>query len=349
MPEYFVAFWNVENLFAPETYPDRPDWLQRRIGRELKGWDEALFQRKLDQLAVVISAMNDGRGPDILGVCEVENRFVLDRLVDTISQALPHRNYGVQHAESELDKRGIDTAFIFDDTQFSVPDGLVFSHFVLRRTGTRDIVQVTFRSQAGNDLIIMCNHWPSRSGGAEKSAGFRATAGETVGYWHERIRDAVGPRPALLVMGDLNDNPWDGSVTFNANATRERGDVERSESAKLWNLSWSYLRSAAIDHQGNKRGLDGSLYHGGDGDLFDQILAARALIDGKGPFHLCDDTAGLVLLPQMVSHRVSEGPLRFGLPKGDPARHVNRNGFSDHFPVSVIIREDASDGAAVRR
>ena len=30
------------------------------------------------QLATVIGAMNAGRGPDLLGVCEVENRFVID-------------------------------------------------------------------------------------------------------------------------------------------------------------------------------------------------------------------------------------------------------------------------------
>jgi len=41
MPDYLVAFWNVENLFAPEDHPQRPAWLQQRVGGDLEGWDEA--------------------------------------------------------------------------------------------------------------------------------------------------------------------------------------------------------------------------------------------------------------------------------------------------------------------
>ena len=69
-----------------------------------------------------IAQMNTGRGPDLLGVCEVENRFVLDRLVDgRATQLLPvPRSYAVVHADTD-DARGIDVAFIYDDTLFEVP------------------------------------------------------------------------------------------------------------------------------------------------------------------------------------------------------------------------------------
>ncbi|MEO1190804.1 MAG: endonuclease/exonuclease/phosphatase family protein [Pseudomonadota bacterium] len=341
MSEHYLGFWNLENLFAPEGFLGRPAWIERRVGRDLEGWTEALFAQKISQLSQIITQMNGGEGPDILGVCEVENQFVLDKLVVKVRETLADRDYRVIHAESELDKRGIDTAFIYDAGRYQVVPEFVFSHFVLRRTGTRDILQATFKTQAGNDLIIMSNHWPSRSGGAEKSAGFRATAGETVGYWHERIREVLGPRAALIVMGDLNDDPWDPSVTFNANATRERGDVERAQSARLYNLSWGYLKTEAIDHRGERRQLDGTLYFSGNGNVFDQILVARPLLDGAGPFHLLEETAGIVAVPEMVSHRVSEGPRRFGLPRGDAAENVDPEGYSDHFPVSVILREDS--------
>ena len=32
----------------------------------------------------------------------------------------------------------------------------------------------------------------------------------------------------MLALGDMNDDPWDRSLTINARATRERGDVERA-------------------------------------------------------------------------------------------------------------------------
>jgi predicted extracellular nuclease len=54
-------------------------------------------------------------------VCEVENRFGVDRLVDSVNATLPApQSYAVVHAHTG-DARGIDVAFIYDDTLFQVP------------------------------------------------------------------------------------------------------------------------------------------------------------------------------------------------------------------------------------
>lgn len=340
MPDHFLAFWNVENLFGPEDHTHRIPWVADAMARDLAGWSADLYARKVAQLARIVTQMNAGLGPDILGVCEVEDAHVLADLAAAVNAAVPGRSYRVVHAQSERDSRGIDTAFLYDGALYSADPRLVFNHFVLRRTGTRDILQASFRTKAGNELILLCNHWPARTaGGPHLTAGFRATAGETLGYWHERIREIVGVRAAVLAFGDFNDDPWDASLTYNANATRERGDVERALSARLHNLAWEFLRFTATDHRGNARVLDGTLYFGGDGNVFDQILVSRPLLDGRGPFDLVAGSARVEAMPEMVSHRVSEGPIRFGLPRGDVARFVNPDGFSDHFPVSVMLRE----------
>ena len=140
----------------PRTFRTAPIGSNAGVGSDLAGWTDALFARKISQLAGIVGQLNGGAGPDILGVCEVENRFVLDRLVEALQDALPDRQYQVLHADAELEKRGIDTAFVFDGARYSVDPALVFSHFVLRRTGTRDILQATFHTEAGNDLIVMC-------------------------------------------------------------------------------------------------------------------------------------------------------------------------------------------------
>ena len=69
--EYYFAWWNLENLFDLEDSADRPEWLQRQLNSELAGWDEDVLNSKLEQLAQIIKRMNDGKGPDLLGVCEV--------------------------------------------------------------------------------------------------------------------------------------------------------------------------------------------------------------------------------------------------------------------------------------
>lgn len=340
MTDYHIGFWNLENLFAPEGFPDREPWIATAVASDLAGWTEALFQRKISQLATIIAAMSEASGPDILGVCEVENRFVLDALTAELNNRLPGRAYDVVHADSTRDHRGIDTAFLYDGGVFQVEPNAIFSHFVIRRTGTRDITQATFTSQAGNELVALCNHWPSRSGGTVESAGFRAVAGETLGYWHERIREERGDDIAIIALGDLNDDPWDPSVRFNANSSRERGDTERARSARFHNLSWSYVRThTTTDHQGDERTIDGTLYYANDANVFDQILVNRSLLKGERGFTVRAETARIELIPSMVDHRVNYGPIRFGLPKGDANKNVNQNGFSDHFPVSVAITE----------
>ncbi|SEV99979.1 Endonuclease/Exonuclease/phosphatase family protein [Cognatiyoonia koreensis] len=339
MTAHFLAFWNLENLFGPEDHPPRIEWIKSRVANDLRGWTPELYQTKLDQLARIIAQMNGGAGPDILGVCEVEDAFVLNDLVATLN--VPNRIYGVAHANSERDRRGIDTAFLFDTAMYDVDPDLIFNHFVLRRTGTRDILQATFKTGAGQDLIVLCNHWPSRSGGTVESAGFRATAGETLGYWHQRILEECGDRAAVVAFGDFNDDPFDPSLRFNAVAGRERGDVVRGRSAQFYNFAWEYLQYQATDAEGNPKTLDGTLYFRGDGNVFDQVLVNRSVLDGKGPFTVVDGSAGVLAFAEMVSPSVSFGPIRFGLPKGDADRNVNTAGFSDHFPVSITLTEAA--------
>lgn len=340
---YHAAFWNLENLFAPEDFPAREPWIAAAVANDLKGWTSALFDRKVAQLASSIVQMNGGTGPDLLGVCEVENEFALQAVVDALNRARPLRRYDKVHYDSAMDHRGIDTAFIYDTNRLTARPGELFSHWVMRRTGTRDITQATFVTGAGKELVAFANHWPSRSGppgqGSRHSAGYRAVAAETLSYWHERVRQIKGAKAAVIAMGDLNDDPFDDSVTIHAVATRERGDVERTQSARFYNLTWHYLTQAVTDRRGAVRDLNGTLYYGGDGNVFDQLLVARGLLDGSSGLKVDSASARIEALPEMVDHRVGEGPIRFGLPKGDADKNCNLGGFSDHFPVSVIVNE----------
>lgn len=340
MPSHFVAFWNLENLFAPEGHPGREPWIAQRLASDLAGWTQALFDTKIDQLASIIRQMNGAHGPDILGVCEVENAFVLQQLAARLNGQISNRNYAVVHVDATRDRRGIDTAFVFDSLKYTFDPNAVFSHFVMRRTGTRDISQVTFTTQAGNDLVAMCNHWPSRSGGTYESRGYRMTAGETLSYWHQRIWEVRGSDIPIIAMGDFNDDPFDQSVQIHARATRERGDVERAQTAvRFYNLAWRYLEQLGQDRNGNPKLLHGTLYYGGNGNVFDQILVSKGLLIQDSPITLIENTAKIEVFPEMVDHRVSYGPIRFGLSKGNAAKNVNTSGFSDHFPVSVTLQE----------
>ena len=102
---YSVAWWNLENLFDEENSPRRTEKLQRTLGKDIVGWTPARRDRKVSQLSSVIAQMNGGAGPDLLGICEVENRFVVDLLVDSVKARLPARDYDVVHADTDSGTR----------------------------------------------------------------------------------------------------------------------------------------------------------------------------------------------------------------------------------------------------
>ena len=170
--EYYVAWWNLENLFDEENAPPqrRPEKVARAVGRDLTGWTAALRDRKIAQLAAVIARMNQGAGPDLLGVAEVENRFVLELLTDAVRGVLG-RDYAIAHADT-IDARGFDVAFLYDPARLSAPPEEIFFLTVMKRHATREIVQVNFRTTAKRTWAVFGNHWPSRSGGRWESAGY---------------------------------------------------------------------------------------------------------------------------------------------------------------------------------
>ena len=327
MNEYYVAWWNLENLFARFDDPSRTDKLQRVLGKELKGWTQAVLDRKLAQLVSIIARMNDGRGPDLLGVCEVESEGVLEQLVAAID--LPSRSYKVVHADTK-DARGIDVAFLYDSSRLKTKASEVFNHFILRRNATRDLLQVSFYTKpAGNRLVVIGNHWPSRLGGEHASEPYRILAAETLAYWHERIHEVLAAEesePAVLVLGDFNDEPFNRSLVEYGLAERipDRVKSKRSKKPYFLNLMWPLTGKG-----------EGTHYYEGQPGMLDQILAGRNLLRSESPLQLVSDSVQILRFPEHVS---KGEPVRFGRPS--EKKTFNTNGFSDHLPVCVRIREN---------
>lgn len=325
---YYAAWWNVENLFDYEGSPRRTQKLRDVIQKDLKGWTTQLRDRKIEQLATAIAAMNGGKGPDLLGVCEVENAWVLERLGDRISSQLGRR-YAVAHADTS-DQRGIDVAFIYDKGLFTAPAKERFQHFVMRRTATREIFQVNFKTHRGRTWTVFANHWPSRSGGHYESAGYRAIAGETLSYFHQRALEVHGQDTPVLAMGDFNDEPFDESLTIHALSTRERRTVVRGQSKPwLWNLTWEVLAAER-----------GTLYFDGRANVLDQFLVNKNMAPREAPIRVVPDSVAVEsgLVPGLAKR--SSDALQ-PVPFGGMGKKVNKDGFSDHFPISLrVVEED---------
>ena len=110
MEDIRVAFWNVQNLFDTAESDIAADF----EFTEGEGWTPARLDEKLGALATVINAMFDGAGPELLGLCEVENREVLEMLVQRLGG-----NLRIAHVDSP-DIRGIDASLVYCGDRFEI-------------------------------------------------------------------------------------------------------------------------------------------------------------------------------------------------------------------------------------
>lgn len=321
MPTYHVAFWNLENLFDVENAPPsrRPDKVKRALGSELAGWDASQLNQKVSQLASVIVQMNGGRGPDLLGVCEVENEHVLLKLAAALDSL--GRNYAVAHHDTS-DRRGIDVAFIYDADMLDEIEQ--FSHFIVKRTATRDLFQVNFRTASNRTLAVVGNHWPSRSGGHLESEPYRIIAGETLAYFHQRIREVHGRDTAVLAMGDFNDEPFDRSLVYHALAVEDATRVENARNPYFLNLMWPAVGANQATFY----------FDGNQGNVLDQFLISKSLVTGSSGLQAAPSSVQVFRPPEMVGTGAYPEPIKAG--RGGS---FNPDGFSDHYPITMEIDE----------
>ena len=316
--EYQIAWWNLENLFDEENAKSRESRIKSIIKTEVKGWTKKKLERKTTQLSKIIGLLNGSKGPDILGVCEIENRNVLQKLVDNLS--FLGRNYKIAHEEMG-DGRGIDIGLIYDSQKFKMTKK--FSHWIIRRNSSRDILQVNLTVKKSNKkLIIICNHWPSRREGITYSEPFRIVAADSLNYFIQKIHKIRGIQTPILVMGDFNDTPKNKSIKEYALGTSQlKRVINDGNPSRLYNLM-SVLHSKRL----------GTYYHKSKPKLLDQFLASRGFFIKNSSLTIKRDSVKIEDFKEIKNKK--NRPKKFGRPSN---KTLDENGFSDHFPISLVV------------
>ncbi len=315
-----IAFYNLENLF--DTKNDSLIFDDDRTPNGKDNWTEERYWKKIDNLSKVISEIgleNTRSAPDLLGICEAENKNVLMDLINHPS--LKKKNYDIIHFDSP-DERGIDVGLIYSKFSF-IPVSFVSRRLLLTdeegfRDYTRD--QLVVEGLLDNEKIyLIVNHWPSRSGGELRSRPYRLKAAEL----NKRIIDSLrhlDQNVKIIGMGDFNDDPISPSFK---KILKVKGKEKQLDSMSLFGPMESLF----------KKGI-GSLAYRDQWNLFDQIyLTANLLNNSEGyRFWKAD-----VFKP---SYLVDPKGVYKGYPIRTYAGGSYIGGYSDHFPVYIhLIRE----------
>lgn len=304
---YTIAFYNVENLFDIANNPKTLDDDFTPLGRNK--WNIKRYNRKLDKMSAVISQIGlqeSGFVPAIIGLAEVENRKVVDDLINR--KHLKDHDYEIVHFNSP-DERGVDVSLLYRKSIFELLHAENITLFLKNEEGERDFTRdvLLVRGKLKGELIhILVNHWPSRRSGTDETKVKRIKAAELVNRKIKEIRE-VHTDPKIIIMGDFNDNPVDVSVKEHL----------------LTNEFYNPFES--IYQQGR-----GTLNHNGKWHLFDQIIISQSFMK-KPPF---------------IFNKASIFDKNFlkewkGKRKGNPFRTYigkwHQGGYSDHLPVYILL------------
>lgn len=316
-----IAFYNVENLF--DIYDDS---LKRDDEFTLDGdrnWNNKRFYKKLNNIYKVIMAIGEWNPPIIVGLAEVENRFVLNKLV--YQTPLKTFDYKVIHEESP-DWRGIDVAMIYRASEFTP---IVYKTIGIRfpfdsASRTRDILYVKGVLVENDTVNIFVNHWPSRYGGYLVTKPKREFVASVLRQQIDSLFLA-DTNPNIIIMGDFNDEPWDESLKDFLNAKLDTTDIQPND---LYNLMSVYQKETD----------GGTSKYQEDWSTIDQFIVSSNLISGKQQLQVLNGEARIFnpefLLEDDFKH-LGKKPYRTYI------GFSYNNGYSDHLPIYIdLIRKE---------
>lgn len=319
---YAVGFYNLENLFdifhdeGKNDYEFLPDgtnkWTELKYNHKLKNMSRVLSEMGTDMLPLV--------GCAFISVSEVENARCLTDLCN--QPALKERNFKFCHVEGP-DRRGVDCALLYNPKLYQVRNVKLVPYVPDkqdRNFATRGFLTVSGTLGGEHVSVIVC-HWPSRA----SDSSYRERAG-----WQVRaVKDSLlrdDPDVKVFVMGDMNDDPVDRSMTVGLGCKAEIKDVGPNDMYNPW-------YNVLVKKQ------TGTLLYEGKWNLFDQIVMTPNLLPKAG-----EKAKGTLKLRKYEIFRRAYLFQQEGKHKGKLLRtHAGGtwlDGYSDHLPTVVYLRKE---------
>ncbi len=315
-----IVFYNVENLYDP--YDDTTTMDDEFTSTGARRWSYSKFQTKLNHLSKTLFAIGEWEPPAIVGFCEVENKYVLNKLI--YQTPLKKFKYRIIHHDSP-DSRGIDVTLLYRPEKFTVLTWKYIQvHFPFDTTAqTREILMVKGKVFLNDTIILFVNHWPSRRGGYLESQPRRNFV---AGLLRSKIDSIfrMDHNPYIIIMGDFNDEPDKESIS---SILAAKPYLENCGNTDLINLMYPNER------QWN----EGTIKYQGQWSIFDQFIVSGNLVRKsdesnaifadahifKGDFLMEKDDRNL----GEKLKRTYAGPRYLG-------------GFSDHLPIYLDLKKN---------
>ncbi len=313
--EFSIASYNVENLFdAKYQGSEYDDYIPGK-----HNWNERTAQIKLRNTAEVICDINS----DIIGLQEIENRYVFDELKKLLKVA------GCEYRYSAITTKPFSSVQVALLSRYPIVSQREI--VVSPNPKVRNILEVTLDIDS-KPFLVFVNHWKSKSDGGKESARVKTAA-----VLAQRIT-RLGQNSEYVIIGDLNSkhdapNSLEPALNDTGGITaigdiihtyKDSTPIVKSQIIKLpkgfhynlWNelpanKRWSYSfksQKSAIDH----------------------IIIPPSLFNGHGIEY--KDNTFRVFAPRYLLNRYG-GINRWKIKNGN---HTGI-GYSDHLPIIAFF------------
>jgi endonuclease/exonuclease/phosphatase family metal-dependent hydrolase len=334
-----VMSYNVENLFDAKHDKGKKDWTF--LPKNSPGKKEACFyeknkhhrkeclvsdwtENKVDfKIAAIAEVVNDHAQPDFLGLVEVENPEVVNRLA---------KKLGFDHVEmtESPDERGVDVALLYK-TAKDIKLVSRAEHVVPVDYPTRNILEVEFLINDKYPLTIFVNHWPSLS----NPDSWRIKAAEILSARTQEILKK-NPKMAVIAMGDFNTIEDNNPHPFKTVLFKDKlfSDVEAS-----------FIADKSVDEKLKKAKSPGTYYFApkDEWNSLDHFFVTNNLMDRKDldvtlkSFEIYSAPFMTHEMKKMIDNqkivKLVLAPKKFK-PEGTTKEAI---GYSDHFPIRVLL------------
>ena len=310
-----LVFYNVENLF--DYFDDSTTIDEEFLPYQGRYWNKKRYSDKQQKISKTIIALGGWEAPELIGLCEVENRYVLNTL--TKFTALKAAGYEIVHQDSR-DRRGIDVAAIYRPDRFEL---INYEYYTLNfpfdpDSRTRDILHVIGRLPNQDTLHYFVNHWPSKFGGEFETMPKRNYAGKFVRQKVDSILN-ISPNANIVITGDFNDEPATVSMTTELGVQTELEQVK--ENKDLYNLMYP-LRFVTGTHSFQN-----------EWSIIDQFVVTGNLMNKESRTSIYQQTPIIGDLDFLITEGATGATRPFRTYRGP----MYVGGFSDHLPILVDL------------
>ena len=311
------VFYNTENLF--DIYKDSVKRDEDFTPDGAKHWDKWKYSEKQENLSKVIISIGGWDLPELVAFCEIENKKVLYDLTNYTS--LKNKGYEIIHFESP-DRRGIDVGFIYlkDKIEVLEAEPITINFPWDSNYKTRDILHAKLLLFKTDALHFFVCHWPSKWGGHLETDKSRFLVGSVLKKEIDKTYNE-NPGAKILVMGDMNDTPFDESLTEGLGAKTDTVNCKRNS---LVNLSAAFVNDKTGTHK-----------YQDNWSVIDHVIVNYDLLNPNNSMHVKDRRAYVF----KEDYLIEKDPKFFGEKPFRTYVGMRYNGgYSDHLPVFVDFK-----------